>query len=148
MPLCCAPGCFAMRFIQSCMFCLWNHACGGGFLPGCTIPCSNGAFRSISSLSDSTSTVAICVGGGPLGGGPGLGGGPPNFTPLRFGKVTFSNQALSEIFKGNFVFPWNKPLCSALPRTVFQPVSKRAYVEITFRGIPTTYFHIQTTRRW
>ena len=26
--------------------------------------------------SDSTSTVVICVGGGPFGGGPGLGGGP------------------------------------------------------------------------
>ena len=45
---------------------------------------------------------------------------------LRFGKMTFSHQALSEIFNGNFVLPWKRPLCSAFPKTVFQPVSNRA----------------------
>ena len=69
MALCYPPGCFAMRFIQFCIICLWNHACGGGFLPDCTIPCSNGTLGSISSVSDSISTVDIYVGGGPLGGG-------------------------------------------------------------------------------
>ena len=41
-------------------------------------------------------------------------------------KLTFSHHALSEIFKGSFNFFKNNPLSSALPRTVFQPVSKRA----------------------
>ena len=51
---------------------------------------------------------------------------PELLPPLRFGKVTFSHQALSEIFNGNFVLPWKRPLCSAFPKTVFQPVSNRA----------------------
>ena len=37
-----------------------------------------------------------------------------------------SATMLSQKFKGNFNFFKNNPLSSALPRTVFQPVSKRA----------------------
>ena len=57
-----------------------------------------------------------------------IGAGPEPFTPLLCfeSKLTFSHHALSEIFKGSFNFFKNNPLSSALPRTVFQPVSKRA----------------------
>ena len=47
-------------------------------------------------------------------------------TTLVLWKQTDSHHALLEIFKGSFNFFKNNPLSSELPRTVFQPVSKRA----------------------